>query len=710
MRDKLKKSRLSGAFRIAFWGILAVTLLGGTAFAKKVQAQENIFTQEELEYVAGMDPLKVGYVPGRIPISFRNGDTGELDGVSRKIFDRIAEISGLKFEYVELPYGSVTYQYLWDQGYDLVTSVEYNEANLHASGILMSQPYLISRKVIVGRSDLRFSRNDNLKIAVAMGSQTLKGVLKEHYPSFDILDYDTIEDCFEAVRKQEADLLIQNQYVAEYLLSKPIYEKLQVIPVEGFDDELCFSAVTPLGEGNEEQWAESKIVIEIINKAIGQMTDEEVANIMIMATMENRYQYQFSDFLYHYRYSIAFISIVFVILITVICVSIRFYLKTTRTRAETKAREHFLSTMSHEIRTPLNGLIGLNYLMMQNLEHQEKMAVYLQQSSSTAKYLLSLVNDILDMSSLHENGISLESKPLSLQFLISTLEALVRSRMEEKGIVFQVDAEISYPGLLGDEDRIEQVLLNILDNAYKFTPRGGRVDMKVSQDKSEDGKVLTSVTVTDTGCGMSESFQKKIFDTFTQERSTVSKGTEGTGLGMSISYRLSKLMGGDLTVKSALGTGSTFVFSFPANVIAEPVAGAPVYGSGEEMNPQRPKHILIAEDNELNAEILSELLMEEGYLVSVAENGFRAVELFEVSEIGGIDIILMDILMPVMNGYEATRAIRESHRPDARRVKIFACTANSYKEDRDKAFESGMDDFITKPVDVERLLNKLKEI
>ena len=169
-------------------------------------------------------------------------------------------------------------------------------------------------------------------------------------------------------------------------------------------------------------------------------------------------------------------------------------------------------------------------------------------------------------------------------------------------------------------------------------------------------------------------------------------------------------MGGDLTLKSALGEGSAFTFVFRAEVIAEPVAGVSVYGKGEEMSPHRSKHILIAEDNELNAEILSELLTEEGYLVSVAENGFRAVELFEVSEIGGIDIILRGILMPVMNGYEGTRAIREAHRPDARRVKIFACTANSYKEDREKAFESGMDDFITKPVDVEKLLRKLKEL
>ncbi len=689
--------------------IFAVSALGGFLPGGMVCAQENLFTREELEYIAGRDTLKVGYVPGRIPVSFQE-DTGELGGISRQIFDRIAEISGLKFEYVELPYGSVTYQYLWDQGYDLVTSVEYNEANLKASGILMSQPYLISRKVIVGRSDLRFNRNVNLKVAMAIGSQTLKGVLKEHYPNFDILDYETIEDCFEAVRKQEADLLIQNQYVAEYLLSKPIYEDLQVIPVEGFDDELCFSAVTPLGEEDEEHWADSKVVIDIINKSIEAMTDEEVANIVVMATMENRYEYQLEDFLYHYRYSIMAISCALVILAVVICVSIRFYLKTTRERAETQAREHFLSTMSHEIRTPLNGLIGLNYLMMQNLDHQEKMAVYLRQSSSTAKYLLSLVNDILDMSSLHENGVVLENKPLSFQFLITTLEALARSRMEEKGIDFQVDAQIPYPGLVGDENRIEQILLNILDNAYKFTPKGGRVDMKVTQGEVEDGKVLTSVTITDTGCGMSESFQKKIFDTFTQERSTVSKGMEGTGLGMSISYKLSKLMGGDLTLKSALGEGSAFTFVFRAEVIAEPVAGVSVYGKGEEMSPHRSKHILIAEDNELNAEILSELLTEEGYLVSVAENGFRAVELFEVSEIGGIDIILMDILMPVMNGYEATRAIRESHRPDARRVKIFACTANSYKEDREKAFESGMDDFITKPVDVEKLLRKLKEL
>ncbi len=656
--------------------------------------------------------LKVGYVTDRNPVSYRDEETGELGGISREIFDRIQELSGLQFEYVELPSGSVTYSYLWEQGFDLVTSVEYNKANLNAKGILMSEPYIRGKKVIVGRSDLLFDRNANLTVAVSTGSQTLKKVLQAQYPNFQLKDYDTLEDCFEALRHREADLLILNQYVVEYLLSRPRYEDLQVIPLEGFDEELCFSAVIPLENDGEvsdmEAWQRGEVIISALNDAISKMTEEETTNIVVKVTMEKRYRYRLSDFLYRYRYSLVMLVILFIVLAVLMVVSLRFYLRTTKSRAEAQARSTFLSTMSHEIRTPLNGLIGLNYLMLQNMGNPEKMSHYLQQSTTTARYLLSLVNDILDMSKLNENKMDLEEKPFSLRMVVSTVEALMRTRMEEKGLDFSVEADIPYPRLIGDETRLEQVFMNVVDNAYKFTPKGGKITVRIQQEMEDGGKVTTRVWVIDTGCGMSEEFRKKIFDSFTQERNTVSKGNQGTGLGMAISYLVIKQMGGEMQVESAPGQGSTFSFAFPAKTttdfVEEIESSLPQLKEG-----QGAKHILVAEDNELNAEILVELLEEEGFEVSLAEDGRRAVELFEASDPGSIHVILMDLLMPVMNGYEAAVEIRKMPRADAKTVKIFACTANTFKEDRDMAFASGMDDFISKPVDVEKLFQKLKE-
>ena len=188
---------------------------------------------------------KVGYVQDRKPVSFIN-ESGELGGITRYILDRISELSGVEFEYVALPTGSVTYDYLLNEGFDLVTSVEYNEENKQARGILISDPYLSSQKVIVAREGVEFSYNADLKVAVSTGSQTLKKVLTRIFPNFELVDYDSVEACLDAMKRGEADLLIQNQYVAEYWLYRPSYENLKVIPIMGLEDKLCFSAVVPL--------------------------------------------------------------------------------------------------------------------------------------------------------------------------------------------------------------------------------------------------------------------------------------------------------------------------------------------------------------------------------------------------------------------------------------------------------------------------------
>ena len=277
--------------------------------------------------------------------------------------------------------------------------------------------------------------------------------------------------------------------------------------------------------------------------------------------------------------------------------------------------------------------------------------------------------------------------------------------MTDKGLTYTVNADITFPYLLGDQVRIQQVLLNLLDNARKFTQEGGRVEMSLKQKKSDDGKIITSITVSDNGKGMSDEFRKHIFDVFSQELDTVSKGNQGTGLGLSISRRLALLMGGDLTVVSKKGEGSVFTFTFAAQLSEAPKneKERSVVSCGAK------PHVLVAEDNELNGEIILELLNNGGFEAELAENGEKALKMFCDSEPGTYDIILMDLLMPYMDGFEATKAIRALDRPDAKTVHIFACTANSFTEERDKAIKCGMDDFISKPVDIEELFRKLNK-
>ena len=662
------------------------------------------FTEEEQNYISEHGPIKVGYVQDRIPISFK-GENGELEGVSRYIFDRVSELSGLKFDYVALPGGDVTYDYLTSEGFELVTSVEYNEENKKARGILISDPYFSSRKVIVAREDTEFRYDKNLKVAVSTGSQTLKKVLAKAYPNFVLQDYPSITECFDAVNSGDADLMIQNQYVVEYWFSRPKYERLKVIPVMGLDDRLCFSAVVAIGDMQGVPEEEGRLLIDILDKTIACISEDEAGSYTIQSVMENQYKFGVSDFFYRYRYSVAIIAVFSVVILILAVLLVRQRIRFAESRADAKAKGQFLSTMSHEIRTPLNGLIGLNYLMTQKLDDKEKLAEYLSQSSAAAKYLLTLVNDILDTSKLQAEKLELLMNPVDMKALLDNVSSIVINAMTDKGLTYTVNADITFPYLLGDQVRIQQVLLNLLDNARKFTQEGGRVEMSLKQKKSDDGKIITSITVSDNGKGMSDEFRKHIFDVFSQELDTVSKGNQGTGLGLSISRRLALLMGGDLTVVSKKGEGSVFTFTFAAQLSEAPKneKERSVVSCGAK------PHVLVAEDNELNGEIILELLNNGGFEAELAENGEKALKMFCDSEPGTYDIILMDLLMPYMDGFEATKAIRALDRPDAKTVHIFACTANSFTEERDKAIKCGMDDFISKPVDIEELFRKLNK-
>ncbi len=684
--------------------LAAVLLTGGLAGEAAAYGGLTTLTEEEQAYIASAPALRVGYVQDRIPVSFR-GENGELAGISRFIFDRLAQISGLTFEYVPLPGGAVTYDYLMSEHIDLVTSVEYNKENQGARGIMMSAPYLSSRKVIVARKDFTYSRDDPHSVALSSGSQTIKKVLNETYPNYTIVDYDTIDDCFSAVRDGEADMMILNQYVVEYWLYKPFYEDLKVIPVLGMDDQMCFSAVVPFDENGDPVGDDGAIIISILDKAIAQLAEGEVDSYTIRAIMENRYSYTLGDFLYRYRFAVTIFIVASILIAGLVVQLMRQRLQSMAAKADAKAKSQFLSTMSHEIRTPLNGLIGLNYLMSHKLNDREQMSRYLDQSTTTAKYLLSLVSDILDMSMLHNQNVRIERKPVDLGVLLSTVEAIVQSGMAEKQLDFHMEAELPCPDIVGDGVRIQQVLLNLLDNAKKFTPEGGRVTVTVRQVLEDSGLVHTRMAVSDTGKGMSEAFQKNIFDAFVQDRDTVSRGDQGVGLGLAISHRLARLMEGDLTFTSEAGRGSEFVFSFDApqaDPSREPEEGPAAVAE------EKPR-VLVAEDNELNGEIMLDLLEENGFEAALATDGRKALEAFSASRPGEYGVILMDLLMPDLDGFASTAAIRALKRRDAKTVRIFACSANCTVEDREKALAAGMDDFLAKPIDVDVLLKKLND-
>lgn len=267
----------------------------------------HFLTREELEYVEQGHVLRVAYVAGRRPLSFTN-EAGEFAGITRQVCNRIEQFSGLKFEYVELPAGDITYEYLQDNKIDLITGVEYNSANMNSKGVYLSRSYVSGRKVLVSRPDIVFSMDKSYKLAIVAGSKTFKQVVMDKYPNMDVVEYGTVEACFRAIYEGEADMLLQNQYVVDNLMVKPMYSSFSVVPIEGIEDELCFSTIVQLHGGHGLSEKESSIVISILNKSIRQIPNVEMDSIVMTQMIENQYEVGLVDFLYTYRYSIVMVS------------------------------------------------------------------------------------------------------------------------------------------------------------------------------------------------------------------------------------------------------------------------------------------------------------------------------------------------------------------------------------------------------------------
>ena len=385
-----------------------------------------------------------------------------------------------------------------------------------------------------------------------------------------------------------------------------------------------------------------------------------------------------------------------------------------------RAHKQFLANMSHEIRTPLNGLIGISHLMMAHIEEDDQkrqIKEWLKKSNSTANYLLSLVNDILDLSKLQAGKVSLLNEPLLLTELVDEVVTMQADSIRNRGVEFVVETDIQEPCIKGDATRIKQILMNIVGNAAKFTPEGKYIKLTVNQKKTDDTHVTTTFRCEDTGIGISPEYIDKIFDSFSQDRRGQNSGIKGTGLGMNISKILANAMGGDITVESELDVGSTFTVTLPSPIVKEipehlketaPDETGPEGAPSQEKADVRSLKILVAEDGELNAEVLMEILAMEGFEAVLARNGKEAVELFQSSAVGEFGVILMDMKMPVMDGCAASSEIRKLDRADAKSVPIYACTANSFQEDRERALQAGMNDFLTKPIDIDVLLKKLE--
>ena len=376
-----------------------------------------------------------------------------------------------------------------------------------------------------------------------------------------------------------------------------------------------------------------------------------------------------------------------------------------------QAKTDFLSNMSHDIRTPMNAIVGLTTLMENELDQPEKLAEHLHKLESSGQLLLGIINNILDMSRIESGKTTLNVEPMHLPQQLDQLSTIIRAQANEKAQTFTVSTHLRHENLLADPTRLNQVLMNILSNAVKYTPRGGHIRFEVEELPRNEHYAKYSFVVQDDGIGMSEAYQKTLFDPFTREERSGTNRVQGTGLGMAITKNIVDLMGGSISVESSTGKGTRFevVLEFPIDTEADAVPKAQALPEEpEDVSPLCGMNFLCAEDNAINAEILELLLESKGAHCKIYPNGQELVDAFASVKPGEYDMILMDVQMPVMDGLEAARRIRSSENPLGRVIPILAMTANAFLEDMQKSKEAGMDEHLSKPVDIDALEQTVK--
>ena len=376
--------------------------------------------------------------------------------------------------------------------------------------------------------------------------------------------------------------------------------------------------------------------------------------------------------------------------------------------AANNAKSIFLFNMSHDIRTPMSAILGFTALAKRNPDNPQLVSDYLQKIQTSGQGMLAILDNVLEISRIESGKTTLEETPQEIAAVFDACLVMMSPEVEKKGHTLTVEKEIRHPGVFFDATRVMEIMMNILGNAIKYTPDGGTIHCILKQSPHpEDGWVYQEFSVADNGIGMSEEFQKHVFDAFARERSTTLSGVQGTGLGMGIVKKLVDLMGGTIDITSKVGQGSTFAVKIPMRIAAPEQMRPKSASATAEKAKLRGKRILMAEDNDLNAEIAVALLAEEGLLIDRVSDGAACIRQLETSTPGYYSLILMDVQMPILDGYRATEQIRKLQDKQKANIPIIAMTANAFSEDRARALSAGMNDHVAKPIDMDVLTDVL---
>ena len=678
-----------------------------------------ILTGEEKAWLKEHGAIRMGFLTGDSGVSTYDPATGEITGTitdyiqfardclgNQELVFQMVGYDSQKAELDALKSGEIDMVFHFDQSPNLAEDYRVACTNTTWTSNMMA----VTNKQ-------HFNENQANRVAVPQNKISLTRYIAVYYPQWEIVDCAAQEDAARLVKDGQADCFVtgvssQENYSKKYdFYSVPLPN-----PAKS-----CFA----VNSGNRH-------LLSILNKTIKAMPTNMLTGSLAMYKSSSR-KVTLSEFIRDNFFMVLLVSSIFVAVILLAILKLlrkarkaeaaarkaandtqelnaKLQIAAENAESANRAKSTFLFNMSHDIRTPMNAIIGYADLASRHSDDPAKLKKYMENIQVCGQNLLMLLNNVLDLARIENDKTEIEYSVSDIEKDFRNCLAMFRNQADSKGQTLTVTTQLPYPYIYADIPHLTEVCTNLVSNAVKYTGAGGTIRCGVTQKPGEkEGWCDTVVTVADNGIGMSQEFQKHIFEPFERERtSTVSK-VEGSGIGMGIVKKLVGLMGGTVEVESKIGVGSTFAVTIPSRIASEEEAQAK-----REINPSDKKclcgtRILLTEDNDLNAEIAAELLQEEGCTVDRAKDGVECVDMLEKAANGTYQIILMDVQMPVMNGYDAARVIRRMGDPQKANIPIVAMTANAFSEDRQAALDAGMNDHIAKPIDMNILVSTLRK-
>ena len=648
---------------------------------------------------ANDNTITLGYITGKLPYCNEDEDEdGEMEGSLASLATTLHDKFGITVKTVAFDSYKMMSKALSKGSIDVALPVYRDYWFAEQTGVVQSVSLgTMSLTAIHTGSDLN---KDLQSIACTKSSLINQNALESLFPTATVTEYQSDDEAFDALRKGTVHCIVAPSSRVKTIGDRYDLEDCETVELPDTCELSCW-----ISRGKPE-------LLGIINKGIINAGESLSAS----SYSSTSYTAQESDtFQFLYRNRAAIVTVIICILLTSIVILAwslqRAQKEQRKADAANAAKTAFLTRMSHDIRTPLNGILGL--IEIEELKEGDIQVARESRAKArvAANHLLSLINDILEMGKIEDRKLTLEHVPFNLKELCDDTLVLCKLRASDNCITMQ-DNSLPYatgPYMIGSPTHIRQIMINLLDNSIKYNKRGGSVTFSSKTKPLDNGRVLFCFSVSDTGIGMAPEFLKHIYEPFAQEGDDARSKFQGTGMGMPIVKSLIELMGGTIEISSEVGVGSTFNVQIPLDIDKNPQARANTVERALDCSLAN-MNVLLAEDNELNAEIAQALLESEGVVVTRAANGNEAVDLYLSHPAGSFDAILMDIMMPGMDGYEATRAIRLSEKVDAADIPIIALTANAFAEDAQAAHAAGMNAHLSKPIDFNKLKNILARI